>query len=331
MYAIDRLEEHVWQIILPKPTITTLPFARPNTVYALGGPHPALINAGHPSQYPALCSALREIGLEPAHITRIIATSWSLDAAGGLASFPQADAFVFSPDMTQPSAYERWVQSQRDAYAEVVRALAQRPAYAHVNEAALAALLDVALPRVAERLRFIPIRAGHVIAAGPLTLEVISTPGPDAGHIGLFEPTRRWLFSGDLTRDGLPDVIADVQTYLTSMERALMLQPEVLLPTYGLVDHSGAYTLRRTLRFLNNFLSNAPLTMKNSPPTLVEFVERDLGFQPRDVLRFASTLMVYRAFLDELVRTRIITAVGEGLDRRYGIDLDDNSRAEIIQ
>ncbi|MEM1349254.1 MAG: MBL fold metallo-hydrolase [Myxococcota bacterium] len=321
MYAIHLIDTDLWRITLPNPDVRRLPGARPVNVYLVTHDAPALINAGHPTQHQALGDALREIGTSPSDIERIVCTSWQPDHLGGAQAFPRADTFVFSPDMLQPTRYDSWLDTLRRAMRELFARVEHLPGSEDTRDD-LDAYLASFVPPSTEDLRFIPLRGGHVVRAGDFELEVLSAPGPDPGHIVLWDAQHARLFSGALTRDGLPEVIHSVQGYLVAMERALELEPKVLLPSYGLLDPHGTFTLRRSLRFLHNFLGNAPGALAQGP-TLLEFVERDMGYIPRDRVRFAATLMAYRAFLDELVRTHNIDAAGTGVSRRYGIEPDD--------
>lgn len=70
------------------------------------------------------------------------------------------------------------------------------------------------------------------------TFDVHHMPGHCAGHICLFEPTKRWLFSGDLY------IAADLDSQLTdahgpawidSLNRAIGLEPACLFDAHGVI------------------------------------------------------------------------------------------------
>jgi glyoxylase-like metal-dependent hydrolase (beta-lactamase superfamily II) len=326
MYAIFEFAPGLWQITLPKPAELSLPAAAPTNVYLVDDPRaPALINAGHPAQFETLCAALREIGVAPSALERIVYTSWSIDVLGGASRFPEADHFAYSPDMLAPRHYDSTVVEPRR---HELRALAE----AIVEEAAgrvptleledLEEFLARQFPPVAERLRLIPLRSGHFVRLGSLELEVLETPGPERGHLCLYDAAGGRLWTGHFSLDGRPDRIVDTQPYLRSLERIHDLDPDVLLPNRGRIRDPAGWTLKGAHRFLNNFLSNAPAMMFDAP-TLLDFVEQDLGFAPDHAIRYLHTLEAYRTLLDELVRSRMIEARGEGLERRYGVDVED--------
>ena len=323
MYAIQQRSPDLWQITLPKPSISSLPYARPNHVYVITGRWPTLINVGHTSQRAALAQALGDAGLRPAQITRVIATSWDPDILGGAAHLPDAEVFAFSPDLQAPSDYGAWQAQEREVRLAFARELVEQPGYTRqVQLGDYAALLDAYFDPGVHTLPIAPLRAGHWVAAGSRLLEVIAAPGPDEGHIILHEAASQTLWTGDLLQEGLPERLRSVQDFLTGMERAQALRPKTLLPNRGPISQDGAFTLRYSARFLNSFVTNAPLAMHKGP-TLLEFVARDLGMEPSDELRYIETLRGYHLLLEELGRARLLDTQGVGLSRRYGVDLND--------
>ena len=83
--------------------------------------------------------------------------------------------------------------------------------------------------------------------------DVIHTPGHAVDHVALFEPERRWLFSGDLyLAPKLRYLRADEDVYamMDSLRRVLALEPDMLFCQHrGRVDH-GRELLRHKLEFL---------------------------------------------------------------------------------
>jgi glyoxylase-like metal-dependent hydrolase (beta-lactamase superfamily II) len=83
--------------------------------------------------------------------------------------------------------------------------------------------------------------------------DVIHTPGHATDHVALFEPERRWLFSGDLyLAPKLRYLRADEDVYamIDSLRRVLALEPaELFCQHRGRVDH-GPARLRQKLEFL---------------------------------------------------------------------------------
>jgi len=83
--------------------------------------------------------------------------------------------------------------------------------------------------------------------------EVIHTPGHATDHVALFEPTRGWLFSGDLyLAPRLRYLRADEDVYamMDSLRRVLALEPQVLFCQHRGRVEQGAARLRDKLDFL---------------------------------------------------------------------------------
>lgn len=103
---------------------------------------------------------------------------------------------------------------------------------------------------------FGPAQIADVIPIGPsiktehLYFEVIETPGHCPGHICLFEPNKKWLFSGDLyiaadLDSQLGD--ADGPKWIASLETALKLKPEWLFDAHGTI-FEGAKAVEQQLQ-----------------------------------------------------------------------------------
>jgi glyoxylase-like metal-dependent hydrolase (beta-lactamase superfamily II) len=97
---------------------------------------------------------------------------------------------------------------------------------------------------------------GERIEAGRFELEVHHMPGHCPGHICLFEPTRRLLFSGDLyVAADLDSQLSDADgpEWIASLERAIALEPAALFDAHGTIltdAHAVDALLRRKLAFL---------------------------------------------------------------------------------
>lgn len=97
---------------------------------------------------------------------------------------------------------------------------------------------------------------GSEIGTEHLRFEVIETPGHCPGHICLFEPEKRWLFSGDLyvaadLDSQLRD--ADGPQWIASLESALALKPACMFDAHGSIflgTDAVEEQLRRKLEFL---------------------------------------------------------------------------------
>ena len=326
MYAIHAIDHDLWQITLPAPQFhPILPAAHPINVYLLLGKAPTLLHTGHPVQHIALSRALHQIGCPPERIERVITTGWSMHLMGNIQSFPGAELYLYSPTMVEPRDYAIQAQRERDEWESVVHELLEHHGYdAITTREEMDHFFEEYFPPVRSKLDFTPVREGHTIRAGRRALQVLHTPGPQPHHISLWEPDTKELFSGEVTLEGLPYRMHEVHSYLESQDRLIALGAESLFPNYDQPTFGASRVtqkLRRGQRFLNNFLMNATSALHGAPD-LITFSEQDLGYKPSQVPRFALTLLAHRTFFEELVRSRGITAAGDGLTRRYGVDLE---------
>lgn len=317
---IHELDDCLVRIELPPVAGIPTALGGNTNVFLIEGPSPALINAGHPTQTDELVRALRARHISPADIERIVATSWRIDVLGGATRFPQADLFLFSPDMQQPVDYEAHIDRVRTRWSDAAETVTGAVDDLEVD--AIESCIDSFYPPTSRDLRFAPLRDGHFVCAGPIQMEVVATAGPGAGHAALYAADEQLLFCGDFQMSGLPDRIDDAQGYIVGLERLAELPSKRVLPNRGRTYKQGRWTVNRAVNFLNNFLSNAPAALVRQP-TILEFLRRDRGGLPDDPMELVVTCERFRALLDELVRTRTIAADGDGIQRRYGVDVED--------
>lgn len=294
--------------------------SRKINVYLVEDPCTALINAGHPGHADILLDALRACGVAPCDIERIIATSWRVDVVGGATRFPRADLFVLSPDMQAPRDLDSQLETERRALSRLGGELADVDD--QFRRKVVDDAIDAFFPRTTRSLRFVPLRNGHFVQAGPHRLEVLATAGPGPGHMALYCQERSLLFCGDFVMSGLPDRLHDTRAYLVSLERLAELPSQTVLPNQGRTFSQGRWTVARAANFLNNFLTNAPAVLVRAP-TVLEFIERDRGLSSDQALELLMAYRLFRNLFDELVRTDTIAAEGRGVERRYGVDVDD--------
>ena len=296
--------------------------------YLFDGSAPALVNAGHPAQRAELMEGLTAIGVDRERIDRVIATSWRADVLGGANAFAGADLFVCSPDMRQPRDYGRYIDERREGWEAMVEQLGDHEEA--FESAAAAEAIDTYYDGSLRReWRVIPLDNGHRIRAGEYAFEVMRCGGPGPGHMALYDAEEELLMSGDLVMSGLPDRLEDTQAYLVSMERIAELSSKWVLPNEGRCYRQGRWTVSRAANFINNFLNNAPSALVRRP-TVAEFVARDQGIDASDSVNMLKACRRMERLLQELVRSRSVAAEGQGLERRYGIDVDD-PRAEARQ
>ncbi|MCI0626261.1 MAG: MBL fold metallo-hydrolase [Acidobacteria bacterium] len=114
-------------------------------------------------------------------------------------------------------------------------------------------------PQMYRRMAWgVPVAAGaqavgERIETPQHTLQVLDTPGHAEDHIALWEPKRKWLFSGDLylaPRLKYLRADEDIHAMLDSLRRMIALEPKVLFCQHRGRVENGAALLRSKLVFL---------------------------------------------------------------------------------
>jgi glyoxylase-like metal-dependent hydrolase (beta-lactamase superfamily II) len=100
-------------------------------------------------------------------------------------------------------------------------------------------------------------RIGSAVVTEHLRFEIIETPGHCPGHICLFEPKKKWLFSGDLyvaaeLDSQLRD--ADGPQWLASLEAVIKLKPEWMFDGHGSI-FAGVEAVEKQLQRKLDFLT----------------------------------------------------------------------------
>ncbi len=269
-----------------------------------------LINGCHESQLNALDSGLSELGLRFDDIERVIYTSWQPHITGTIEAMPNAGHVLFSPDLERPGSLRDEWDARRAELAQIMQH--------NGHESQVDTVL--ACP---ETISFVPVLDGHQVFAGA-PLKVVAAPGPDAGHCMLWDADAKALFTGELAYSGVPYWVDEIQGYLVAFERALAFDPKHVLPNRGAPASRGTWMLHRALRWSNNFLTNVSGLLFGAP-TLRQFVERDLGRDDLAPLELALRMASVRPLLEELVRANMIQVAAEGLETRYGVNIQDPS------
>jgi glyoxylase-like metal-dependent hydrolase (beta-lactamase superfamily II) len=70
------------------------------------------------------------------------------------------------------------------------------------------------------------LKGGEEILAGPYTLKVITTPGHTPGHIGLYEPSKKFFFSGDML---LPTIATNAAIHVQHIQNPLQQYLDTLV------------------------------------------------------------------------------------------------------
>ncbi|MBX6322208.1 MAG: MBL fold metallo-hydrolase [Rhodospirillaceae bacterium] len=116
--------------------------------------------------------------------------------------------------------------------------------------------LGLSDPAIIRKYWYFPVEVdlevndGDVLEVGGLRLEVVHLPGHAPGHVGIWNPASRTLYSGDLLHYPTPlgpHPIGDAKAHWRSIQRCLDLKPTLLLEGHGLSSYSEASSRRRLL------------------------------------------------------------------------------------
>lgn len=132
---------------------------------------------------------------------------------------------------------------------------------------------------------------GEYIETPRFRFEVHDTPGHCPGHICLFEPTKRWLFSGDLyIAPDLDSQLADADgpQWIASLDRALALRPTCLFDAHGtiLTDTDSVMALLQRKRDFLVEIRQRVLAVAGHPQTIQEMTRK--VFNQRDLVEYLS-------------------------------------------
>jgi glyoxylase-like metal-dependent hydrolase (beta-lactamase superfamily II) len=144
---------------------------------------------------------------------------------------------------------------------------------------------------------------------------VVHTPGHESGHCCLYEPERRWLFTGDTVLSTGSTIVAppdgDMAAYLASLRRLRALDVAVIFPGHGPPVEDPAALLDEYLAHRLEREGQIVALLRDGPTDVAALVARIyVGLHPG--LVWAAALTV-RAHLTKLEREGLV--VGESGDR----------------
>jgi len=115
-------------------------------------------------------------------------------------------------------------------------------------------------------------------------VRIYKIPGHDAGHLGLAPDSMKWFLVGDLIQ-GVGTVViptneGDMQSYFSTLEKVIALNPEVIIPSHGIPMRS-THRLKETLKHRIDRESQI-LNLYNSGKSKKEILdELYFGIDPR--------------------------------------------------
>lgn len=210
--------------------------------YIVPGEPCLLIDPGWPSEaaFRSLQSQLKEIGIGPADIGQVVITHAHVDHFGMTHRLKQISrakiayhhleaGFIESRFINRnvyPAMISRWLK---------INGLSPETVSQGFN----------GLMGRGEHVQPVPadltLYGGEVISTGSFHLQVLWTPGHSGGHVCLYEPTRKVLFSGDHVLPTITPVVglhpgtdaSGLGDYLNSLGSVRRLDAALVLPGHG--------------------------------------------------------------------------------------------------
>lgn len=306
------------QIAVPPLERIPRPFGFPANVWVLDGPAPTLVDTGFAGGRPALVAALAELGVQPSAVGKVLLTSLLPEAVGNVELFPNATVHAVGAPATVALAEHH--AGYRAEIAEVLDGLLGGPD-GHpdwdADEADFA--LDMYFSGAPDALDLVPVGDGQRVVTAAGLLRAIAAPGADPYAAAWFDPESNDLFGGPTACRTPKARIRDPKAFTDALAAISALTPDRILPATGGVERSYTATYRALNLSLSNLVQNMPFAL-DGPTPVARIAFRDLGYWPRDVVRFAADVLRFKVVLDELVNSGVAGREGSGAWAEYSME-----------
>lgn len=161
---------------------------------------------------------------------------------------------------------------------------------------------------------------GDVLDFGGVVLRVLHTPGHTPGHICLYEPENKILFSGDLFLENLGPwyghTSSSIEDFIESTKKIIELKPRILI-----TSHEGIYyeSITEKLKsYMNIFYTREIEILKliKEPKSLEELVNCHIIYrtipEPKELFSFYKKVMIAK-HLSRLVSYRKAVRLVNGM------------------
>ncbi|MCW3062987.1 MAG: beta-lactamase domain protein, partial [Solirubrobacterales bacterium] len=276
MARAHALAAGIWALRLP----LTYRYVRSVTAYLLEADDGhVLVDCGSPlgDGWEVLVAALAEAGARPSDVGTLVCTHGHPDHYGLAADVVERTGcrLAMAPGPHPPT----------DVLRDPTRPWDERRALHRRHGTPEAEILDLSreINGDGRHRRAQPnaeLDAGDVVEARSGGWEVVRVPGHCADQIALWHPERRWLIGADLAmRDVRPFVEYGTSAdphgdYLDSLDRALALEPEVLLPGHGRPVTEPAEVLAQSRAFVLDGAERVIAGLDAEPRSAYELAQR---------------------------------------------------------
>jgi len=243
---IKEVFSNIFQIRVPLPHS---PLGHLNSYLIESEEKNLLIDTGlnFPQAFQSLCRGLSKAGIKPEELTEILLTHFHVDHVGLIPRFKEASKSIKLLIHRVEAEFSKLMSSDFEEYKEHMES------FLEANGAPSSIVMNLQrfhpaffTPQAYQELAVaaLPIEDGQEISVGNYDLQVLWTPGHSPGHICLYEPSLKVLFSGDHLLPTITPHIAQfmedidpLTDYLNSLENIEKLDVKVVLPA-----HEEAFT-----------------------------------------------------------------------------------------
>jgi glyoxylase-like metal-dependent hydrolase (beta-lactamase superfamily II) len=228
--------------VIEQKVLGALALADVNVYLIEGAKENILIDTGldTPDAFGTLNKELRHYGFTFKDISRIIITHIHPDHYGLSGKLKQISGCKVAMSEIESGIIDsRYINSN-----ELLKQIRKFLQVNGVPKADLSKFAEVSLPAgkfVVPAIPDIKLKAGSKISVDPFEFKVLATPGHAAGHICLYEPNRKLLFTGDHI---LPQITSHIglhpqsgnnplAAYLDSLEEMMKLEVNFAFPGHG--------------------------------------------------------------------------------------------------
>jgi glyoxylase-like metal-dependent hydrolase (beta-lactamase superfamily II) len=203
-----------------------------------------LIDTGldFPQAFQSLCTGLSEAQVKPEELTEILVTHFHVDHIGLIPRFRETSRKIKLSIHHVEAELSKLISSEFEDYKKDMITFPQAngmpsSAATKIERFHPAFFTPQAYKELATTA--FPLHDGQEISVGDYKLQVVWTPGHSPGHICLYEPSLKLLFSGDHLLPTISPHVAQfmentdpLSDYLKSLEKTGRLDVDVVLPAH---------------------------------------------------------------------------------------------------
>jgi hypothetical protein len=310
MFGLQKVSPSLLRVVLPPPAGVPMPYGSPYNVWVVLGERPVVVDTGWQGVRSNLLAALEEAGVNRFEVSHVLLTGLGPAQTGNSDAFPNAMLVGRDPDGISRS-YRRAMRTEQAHEVSWIRAIGSwGQAASEWSSADVEAFAQSWMGQLPETLSLLGVQEGMRIRTGAGVFTVYESPGVGwAGTTWLGD--NGLMFGGELIDLDEEPMLRDAPAAVESLMRISQTAPQLLLPAHGAPMRSHVRAFRSLNLFVNNLMSNIQYAL-DGPRSIAEIRSRDLGYVPRDLIRFAGSARMAYAVLEELHRVGVAVREGEG-------------------